>query len=97
MNVGKPIRIALVDDHALVRDGIRALLAVMPQIEVVGEADSGAAALELLGWVQPDLLLLDIGLKDTNGLELTKRLCQRYPQLQVLILSMYDNLEYVRS
>lgn len=68
---GTPIRIALVDDHTLVRDGIRALLAVMPQIEVVGEADSGAAALELLEQVQPDLLLLDIGLKDTNGLELT--------------------------
>ncbi|MCQ4234399.1 response regulator transcription factor [Pseudomonas stutzeri] len=94
---GTPIRIALVDDHTLVRDGIRALLAVMPQIEVVGEADSGAAALELLEQVQPDLLLLDIGLKDTNGLELTRRLCQLYPRLQVLMLSMYDNLEYVRS
>ncbi|MOA18114.1 Transcriptional regulatory protein DegU [compost metagenome] len=64
---------------------------------MVGEADSGAAALELLARVQPDVLLLDIGLKDTNGLELSKSLCQQYPQLRVLILSMYDNLEYVRG
>ncbi|SFA69882.1 response regulator [Azotobacter beijerinckii] len=97
MNPAPPIRIVLVDDHALVRDGIRALLAVMPQIEVVGEAESGAEALELLARVQPDLLLLDIGLKDTNGLELTSTLCRQYPDIKVLILSMYDNGEYVRS
>ncbi|MBB3102801.1 response regulator [Azomonas macrocytogenes] len=97
MNCDEPVRIVLVDDHALVRDGIRALLSVMPRIAVVGEAESGADALELLARLQPDLLLLDIGLKDTNGLELTKTLGQLYPQLKVLILSMYDNSEYVRT
>ncbi|GAB3370159.1 response regulator transcription factor [Azotobacter armeniacus] len=97
MSSANPIRIALVDDHALVRDGIRALLSVMPQIEVVGEAESGAEALKLLGRVQTDLLLVDIGLKDTNGLELTQTLCRQYPDIKVLILSMYDNNEYVRS
>jgi DNA-binding NarL/FixJ family response regulator len=97
MSLGTPIQIALVDDHALVRDGLRALLAVMPQIEVVGEAQSGAEALEMLERVRPDLLLLDIGLKDINGLELTQTLARQHPQVRVLILSMYDNLEYVRS
>ncbi|ACO80238.1 Two-component response regulator, LuxR family [Azotobacter vinelandii CA] len=97
MNSGNPIRIVLVDDHALVREGIRALLAVMPRIEVVGEAESAAEALELLDRRPADLLLLDIGLKDTNGLELTRTLDRQYPDLKVLILSMYDNIEYVRT
>lgn len=92
-----PIRIALIDDHALVRDGIRALLAMTPHIEVVGEAASGAEALELVQRLQPDLLLVDIGLKDINGLELTKTLRKAYPALKVLILSMYDNQEYVST
>lgn len=97
MNPGTPTRIALVDDHALVREGIRALLAAMPQIEVVGEAESATEALDLLERVQPDVLLVDIGLQDSTGLELTRSLAERYPDVQVLILSMYDNLEYVRS
>lgn len=97
MNPATPTRIALVDDHALVREGIRALLAAMPQIEVVGEAESAAEALALLGRVQPDVLLVDIGLKDSTGLELTRSLAEQYPEVRVLILSMYDNLEYVRS
>ena len=97
MNSSNPTRIVLVDDHALAREGIRALLAVMPRIEVVGEAESAAEALELLGRVPADLLLLDIGLKDTNGLELTRSLGRQHPDLKVLILSMYDNIEYVRT
>ncbi|WP_053184385.1 response regulator [Pseudomonas thivervalensis] len=89
------IRVALVDDHSLVRDGIKALLAVMPQLDVVGEAENGAQALEMVGRCQPDLLLMDIGLKDKNGLELTRLLGKQYPSLKILILSMYDNYEYV--
>ena len=95
MNLPYPIRVALVDDHALVRDGIKALLAVMPPLEVVGEAESGADAIEMVGRCQPDLLLVDISLKDMNGLELTRVLRSQYPSLKVLMLSMYDNNEYV--
>lgn len=95
MNLPPVIRVALVDDHSLVRDGIRALLSVMPQLEMVGEAENGAQAIELLGRCQPDLLLMDIGLKDMNGLELTRLLRKQYPNLKILILSMYDNYEYV--
>ncbi|MGZ7457848.1 response regulator [Pseudomonas sp. Ma2-10] len=95
MNLPYPIRVALVDDHALVRDGIKALLAVMPPLEVVGEAESGADAIEMVGRCQPDLLLVDISLRDMNGLELTRVLRNQYPSLKVLVLSMYDNNEYV--
>jgi DNA-binding NarL/FixJ family response regulator len=95
MNLPYPIRVALVDDHSLVRDGIKALLAVMAPLEVVGEAESGAQAIEMVGRCQPDLLLVDISLRDMNGLELTRVLRAQYPSLKVLMLSMYDNYEYV--
>lgn len=93
----QPIRVALVDDHELVRDGLRALLTAMPQLEVVGEASSGAEALILVAQVRPDLLLVDIGMKDMTGLQLTEILCRQYPGMQILILSMYDHAEYVTS
>jgi len=95
MTLPPAIRVALVDDHSLVRDGIRALLSVMPQLDVVGEAENGAQAIEMVGRCQPDLLLMDIGLKDMNGLELTRLLGKQYPGLKILVLSMYDNHEYV--
>lgn len=97
MNTSKPIRIALVDDHALVRDGIRALLAVRPTFEMVGEAEDGPEALDLCGRVSPDIVLVDIGLKEMNGLELTKLLRIQYPDIKILILSMYDNHEYIAT
>ncbi len=95
MNLPPVIRVALVDDHSLVRDGIKALLSVMPRLDAVGEAENGAQAIEMVGRSQPDLLLMDISLKDMNGLELTRLLGKQYPSLKILILSMYDNYEYV--
>ncbi|MDY7560623.1 response regulator transcription factor [Pseudomonas sp. 10B1] len=97
MTPAHPIRIALVDDHALVRDGIRALLAVRPSFNVVGEAEDGPEAIELCGQVSPDIVLVDIGLKDMNGLELTRLLRAQYPAIKILILSMYDNQEYIAT
>lgn len=95
MSLPFPIRVALVDDHSLVRDGIRALLTVVDFLAIVGEADSGASAIEMVRETQPDLLLVDIGLKDMNGLELTRQLRREHPDIKILILSMYDNNEYV--
>lgn len=92
-----PIRIVLVDDHALVRAGVRALLGTIDRFAVVGEASCGEEALELLGRLDPDILLVDIGLKDINGLELTALITERAPRARVLILSMYDNREYVST
>ena len=91
------IRILLVDDHQLVRDGLRARLGDIPEIEIVGEAANGQQALAVAESIKPDLALVDIGLPDINGIELTGALAQRFPALRVLILSMYDNQGYVMS
>jgi len=97
MSQSPPIRIALVDDHSLVRDGVRALLSARPQFEVVGEAENAAQGLKLCEEVKPDILLVDIGLQDMNGLELTQLVRSRCPAIKILILSMYDNQEYVAT
>lgn len=95
MNLPTQIRLALVDDHTLVRDGIRALLSVIPTVTVVGEAENGADAMVMVERCNPDLLLVDINLPDINGLELTRKIRDRFPTLKVLVLSMYDSKEYV--
>ncbi|MBA1279994.1 MULTISPECIES: response regulator [Pseudomonadaceae] len=97
MNPKARIKVVLIDDHALVRDGIRALLMAVPELDVVGEAGCGAEAIDLLERVSADVVLMDIGLKDVNGLELTQSLRERFPGIRVLILSMYDNQEYVTT
>ncbi|HGM5578662.1 TPA: response regulator [Pseudomonas putida] len=97
MNLSAPIRIALVDDHVLVRDGVEALLGVIAHFQVVGQAESAAQALELVRSLELDILLVDVGLQGMNGLELTRELCRLYPGIRVLMLSMYDNQEYVRT
>lgn len=97
MSASPTIRIALVDDHSLVRDGVRALLSTRPLFEVVGEAENAAQALTMCEEVKPDILLVDIGLQDMNGLELTQLIRQRCPAIKILILSMYDNQEYVAT
>lgn len=95
VNLSTQIRLALVDDHTLVRDGIRALLSVIPTVTVVGEAENGEKAMVMVEHCNPDLLLVDINLPDINGLELTRKIRDRYPTLKVLVLSMCDRKEYV--
>lgn len=90
------IRLMLVDDHTLVRDGLRARLSGEEGIEVVGEAGDAASTLSTLAACQPNLVLMDIGMKDTNGIELAALLLKRQPDLAVIMLSMYDNTEYVQ-
>ncbi|MGB9989057.1 response regulator [Massilia sp. SM-13] len=89
------IRILLVDDHPLVRDGLRARLEAMPQFEVVGEAGSAGEALEAARAHQPDLVLMDINMRGVNGIEATARFREQFPDMAVLVLSMHDKLEYV--
>ena len=89
------IRVVLADDHALVRAGIRALLEKLPGIEVVGEADNGRQALELIKKSAPTLMLLDISMAELGGLEALPRIVRDFPAVKVLILSGHANEEYV--
>jgi DNA-binding NarL/FixJ family response regulator len=90
-----PIRVLLADDHTLVRAGFRRLIQDLAEIEVVAEADNGHEALRLVGEHRPDVILLDIAMPGLNGLEVAARLAEEFPQVRVLILSMYLNEEYV--
>ena len=89
------VHIMLVDDHPLVRDGLRARLEAVPHFRVVAEADSGFDALALAGSTRIDLVLMDITMRDGSGIEATARLYANFPDIAVLILSMHDKLEYV--
>jgi len=91
----KTVHIMLVDDHPLVRDGLRARLEAVSHFRVVAEADSGFDALALAGSTRIDLVLMDITMRDGSGIEATARLYANYPDIAVLILSMHDKLEYV--
>jgi DNA-binding NarL/FixJ family response regulator len=90
-----PTRVLLVDDHPLVREGLKARLSAVAGLEVVGEAGNANDTFAVVTQSQPDLVLMDIGMKDVNGIELTAELLAIHPQLRVLMLSMYDNPEYV--
>src|SRR5205814_7924761 len=91
-----PIRLLLVDDHPLVRDGLKASLEAVAGFEVVGEAGCAGEALAQLETVAPQIVLMDVGMKDINGIDLTALMLQRQPQIKVLMLSMYDNPETMR-
>jgi DNA-binding NarL/FixJ family response regulator len=93
--IEKPVRIMLVDDHPLVRDGLRARLEAVPHFRVAAEAGSGAEALAMLGAARVDLVLMDITMRDGSGIEATAQLSRSHPDIAVLILSMHDKLEYV--
>ena len=89
------IRVLVVDDHAILRDGIRSLLESQEDIIVVGEAGDGSEAIELVDKLLPDIVLMDISMPKTNGLEATRVIRERFPQVKVLILTQHDNREYI--
>ncbi len=89
------IRILLADDHAILREGVRALLEDYPDLLVVGEADDGRKAVELTSQLEPDVVLMDIGMPVLNGLEATRQIKRDYPAVRVLVLTMHDNEDYV--
>jgi len=91
----KQIKVLLVDDHAILREGVHALLAREPDILVVGEAADGQEALEQVPRLKPDVVIMDIVMPRMNGLEATRLITERHPESRVLILSMYDDHEYV--
>jgi DNA-binding NarL/FixJ family response regulator len=90
------IRVVIADDHALVRDGIKALLRATQDIEVVGEASDGRQAIEQCRELKPDVVLMDIAMPGLGGLEATLELKRGAPKTRVLVLTQYDDAEYVR-
>jgi len=90
-----PVRVILVDDHTLVRAGIRALLEKLPGVKVTGEAGDGREALDLVRIQTPEVVLMDIAMPGLNGLEATERMASEFPAVRILLLSMHGNEEYV--
>lgn len=88
--------VLLVDDHVLVRSGLRVLLEQLPGVEVVGEAGTGREALAVAAEVRPDLVILDIEMPELNGLDTIEFLKRDHPQTRVLVLSMHQNPEHVQ-
>lgn len=89
------IRVLIVDDHPMIRHGLRGLLSAYPDIEVVGEAEDGATALEAAERLAPAVILLDVQLSGPNGVELANQLYQKAPDAKIIILTAFDNDEYL--
>jgi DNA-binding NarL/FixJ family response regulator len=89
------IRVLLVDDHAILREGLKALLNLSDDIEVVADATSGEQAIEFVRRYQPDVVIMDMAMPGMGGIEATRRIVRQSPQTKVLILSQYDNERYV--
>lgn len=90
------IRVLIADDHAIVREGVRALLALSDDIAVVGEAADGREAIEAARRLRPDIILIDIAMPGLGGLEATVEIRKENPEARILVLSQYDDREYVR-
>ena len=89
------IRIALVDDHPVVLAGIRALLLDVPDVELVGEANTGAAGLKAICECSPDIAVIDLSLPDFSGMELARRLSKRCPAVKIIALTVHEDRAYV--
>lgn len=90
------IRVLIADDHAIVREGVRALLALSEDIAVVGEAADGREAIDAVRRLRPDVILLDIAMPGLGGLEAAVEIRKENPDAKILVLSQYDDREYVR-
>ncbi len=91
----RKIKLLIVDDHAILRDGLKALLNLQEDIEVVGEAGNGKEAMELTRELSPDVVIMDIAMPIMNGLEATRRITKENPGTRVLVLTQHDNKEYI--
>jgi len=93
----QPIRVMLVDDHAMVRRGLATFLKAYDDLELAGEAESGQTAIQLCGKLQPDVILMDMVMPDMNGAAATRAIRQQFPAVQVLALTSFKEEELVKS
>ncbi|MHC4680847.1 MAG: response regulator [Planctomycetota bacterium] len=89
------VRILLVEDHTVMREGLRSLINQQADMEVIGEADDGKDAVEMACQLQPDIVIMDVCMRGTNGVEATRQIKAKMPDLKVIALSAYDNREYI--
>ena len=92
-----PVRILIADDHTILRAGIRSLLDLVPDFQVVGEVDNGKDAIYQAGQLKPDLLLSDLSMPKTNGTEAIQHIKSRYPDIKILVLTVHKTEEYVHA
>lgn len=93
----KKIKIFIIDDHTILRSGLKKLLESEKDIIIIGEAGTGKESLLKLKKIKPDIIILDIILPDINGIELAKKILKKYPNLKIIILSMYESKEYAEE
>ena len=93
----QPIRVMLVDDHTMVRRGLATFLKVVDDLLLVGEAESGADAIQLCGEILPDVVLMDMVMPDMDGATATRAICQQYPQVQVIALTSFKEGDLVKN
>ena len=89
------IRILLVDDQSLFREGLRTLLSVYEDLTVIGEANNGQEAVDFVAQDQPDVILMDLRMPVLNGVAATKQICAKYPQCRIIVLTTFDDDEHV--
>jgi len=95
MTTERPIRVLIADDHTVVRDGLAAVLARRPDITVVGEASNGIQAVEKAVQLRPDVILMDLRMPEMDGAEAMRRIREQDPNVQFLVLTTFDNDEYI--
>jgi two-component system, NarL family, response regulator LiaR len=93
----QPIRVMLVDDHMMVRRGLATFLKAFDDLQLAGEAESGAAAIQLCGEILPDVVLMDMVMPDMDGATATRAICQQYPQVQVIVLTSFKEGDLVKN
>jgi YesN/AraC family two-component response regulator len=89
------IRLLLVDDQSLICQGLKAMLSLEPDLEVIGTADNGEAAIEQVALLAPDVVLMDVRMPVMDGREATREISTRFPQVKVLVLSTFDDDGYI--
>lgn len=92
---GDCTRVVLIDDHTVLRDGLKMLLSLEPDLEVVGEGGSGREGIKVAEATRPNVVVTDVGLPDVDGVEVTQRLRERLPETRVLVLTVHDEDHYV--
>ncbi|MCG8685625.1 MAG: response regulator transcription factor [Desulfobacterales bacterium] len=91
----KKIRLLLVDDHKILRDGLKQAIALEKDMALVGEADNGREALVIAGETQPDVIIMDVSMPDLNGIEASRQIIKNHPDQKIIALSMHDDKRYV--